>query len=206
MLSKKYIAFIIICLLMSIQALYYFILETKRDTHKPFLNATFFLHLNFSILNLTIYHILPNCSFLSSENSGNKSSNYRVSVERTMYNYQELEARHNATIHPGGHWFPTICQADQRLAIIICYRKREEHLKMFLNHIHPFLQQQQLDYTVFVVNQHEPEQFNRAALFNVGFIEALKLYPFNCFIFHDVDLLPEDSRNIYKCVNQPRHM
>jgi beta-1,4-galactosyltransferase 1 len=72
--------------------------------------------------------------------------------------------------------------------------------------MHPFLQQQQLDYTVFVVNQHQPEQFNRGALFNVGFIEALKLYPFNCFIFHDVDLLPEDSRNIYRCVNQPRHM
>jgi len=124
-----------------------------------------------------------------------------------LYTYQELEARHGGTIHPGGHWFPTTCQPDQRLALIVCYREREQHLKLFLDNIHPFLQQQQqLDYTVFVVNQHEPEVFNRAALFNIGFIEALKLYPFNCFIFHDVDLFPEDSRNIYKCVKQPRHM
>jgi hypothetical protein len=87
-----------------------------------------------------------------------------------------LEARYDATIHPGGHWFLTTCQADQRLAIIVCYRKREEHLKMFLHHMHLFLQQQQqLDYTVFVVNQREPEKFNRMTLFNVGFIEALSI-------------------------------
>jgi hypothetical protein len=122
-----------------------------------------------------------------------------------LYTYQELEARHS-DIQYGGHWFPIGCPVEQRLAIIVCYRKREQHLKIFLDNIHPFLQQQQLDYTVIIVNQYQPEKFNRAALFNVGFIEALKLYPFNCFIFHDVDLIPEDSRNIYKCVNQPRHM
>lgn len=43
-------------------------------------------------------------------------------------------------------------------------------------------------------------------LMNVGFAEALKLRPFTCFIFHDVDLLPEDDRNIYSCPEQPRHM
>ncbi len=173
MLSKKYIIIIVVCVLTSIQTLYYFTLTIKRDAHELFLNATFFSHLNFSIPDQIIYQTLPTCSSQLSRSSANISSNYKVSIQQILYNYQELEARHNATIHPGGHWFPTICQAEQRLAIIICYRKREEHLKMFLHHMHPFLQQQQLDYTVFVVNQHEPKQFNRATLFNVGFIEAL---------------------------------
>jgi hypothetical protein len=48
--------------------------------------------------------------------------------------------------------------------------------------------------------------FNRAMLMNVGFVEALKLYDFDCFIFHDIDLMPEDDRNMYNCPEQPRHM
>jgi len=43
-------------------------------------------------------------------------------------------------------------------------------------------------------------------LMNVGFVEALKLYSYDCFIFHDVDLVPEDDRNLYTCPEQPRHM
>lgn len=48
--------------------------------------------------------------------------------------------------------------------------------------------------------------FNRAMLMNVGYVEALKEREFDCFIFHDVDLLPEDDRNLYTCPEQPRHM
>lgn len=43
-------------------------------------------------------------------------------------------------------------------------------------------------------------------LMNVGYVEALKERIFDCFIFHDVDLLPEDDRNLYTCPEQPRHM
>jgi hypothetical protein len=43
-------------------------------------------------------------------------------------------------------------------------------------------------------------------LMNVGFNEALKLRDFDCFFFHDVDLIPENDRNIYSCPDQPRHM
>jgi len=41
---------------------------------------------------------------------------------------------------------------------------------------------------------------------NVGFAEAMKLYQWQCVIFHDVDLFPEDDRNFYTCPDQPRHM
>ena len=43
-------------------------------------------------------------------------------------------------------------------------------------------------------------------LMNVGYVEAKKAYDFACFIFHDVDLLPENDRNLYSCPGQPRHM
>ncbi|VDN20061.1 unnamed protein product [Dibothriocephalus latus] len=48
--------------------------------------------------------------------------------------------------------------------------------------------------------------FNRASLLNVGFIEAMKRLNYACLIFHDVDLLPEDDRNLYMCDEVPTHM
>lgn len=42
---------------------------------------------------------------------------------------------------------------------------------------------------------------------NIAFVQALKSDPtFGCFVFHDVDLIPEDDRNMYSCPEQPRHM
>ncbi|KAH9638925.1 hypothetical protein HF086_013824 [Spodoptera exigua] len=49
--------------------------------------------------------------------------------------------------------------------------------------------------------------FNRAKLMNVGYVESQRLEPnFTCFIFHDIDLLPTDTRNLYSCTTQPRHL
>jgi len=50
-------------------------------------------------------------------------------------------------------------------------------------------------------------KFNRAMLMNIGFIEAMKLGRYDCVIFHDVDLLPENDQNIYQCPEEnARHM
>lgn len=65
---------------------------------------------------------------------------------------------------------------------------------------------QQADYGIFVVEQFGNGLFNRAALMNIGFLEAIKLSHWNCLIFHDVDLIPLDDRNLYRCPIQPRHM
>jgi hypothetical protein len=169
----------------------------------PFTNASFYPSFDFIKPNLDNYTSLPICNFSVSDNN---TSIYKVTVSQTLYPYHTIEENHGNDLYPGGHYIPKQCRSEQRLALIICYRNREEHLQLFLDHMHPFLKKQQLDYTIFVVNQNGNDPFNRATLFNVGFIEAMKLYPFDCFIFHDVDLLPEDLRNVYKCVNQPRHM
>ena len=55
-----------------------------------------------------------------------------------------------------------------------------------------------------IVSGDDP--FNRGMLMNVGFVETLKLYNYDCFVFHDVDLLPEDDRNLYTCPEQPKHL
>merc|ERR1712110_1136261 len=72
--------------------------------------------------------------------------------------------------------------------------------------IHPFLAKQQIHYRLYIINQADSNKFNRAMLMNVGYTEALKDFPWDCFIFHDVDLLPEDDRNLYHCPDNPRHM
>lgn len=106
----------------------------------------------------------------------------------------------------GGRFKPASCRSRHKVAIIVPYRDREEHLRIFLYNIHHFLQRQQVDYGIYIVEQANGGTFNRAMLMNVGAAEALKQHEFQCFIFHDVDLLPEDDRNLYTCPVMPRHM
>lgn len=128
-----------------------------------------------------------------------------VKVNKSAPSLEEQERAH-PELAPGGHFQPGDCMARHKVAIIIPYRDRVSHLSVLLHHLHPILQRQQVDYTIFVVEQAGTGKFNRAMLMNVGALEALRHYPFNCFIFHDVDLLLEDDRNLYTCPEQPRHM
>lgn len=114
--------------------------------------------------------------------------------------------RVNPNIRVGGRFKPRGCIARQKVALIIPFRKRDEHLKFWLYYLHPILQRQQLDYGVYVINQDGDGVFNRAKLLNIGYVEAMKEYDYECFVFSDVDLIPMDDRNIYKCFNQPRHL
>ncbi|KAH8864718.1 Beta-1,4-N-acetylgalactosaminyltransferase bre-4 [Schistosoma japonicum] len=136
-----------------------------------------------------------------------KGSNYSVNLTLVVRNDSLIP--HNLTdslINYVGLWRPVVCDPTEKLAIIIPYRNRDVHLRMFVDHMHTFLRNQLLMYTIFVVNQAGTTYFNRALLLNVGFIESKRVANFDCFIFHDVDLLPEDDRNLYHCTNQPRHL
>lgn len=55
------------------------------------------------------------------------------------------------------------------------------------------------------VSQSGSQPFNRAMLFNVGFLEAMKDLDWDCMVFHDVDHIPENDRNYYGCGQMPRH-
>jgi hypothetical protein len=41
---------------------------------------------------------------------------------------------------------------------------------------------------------------------NMGFLEAQRLFNPNCYIFHDVDKIAEDDRNLYRCEAMPLHL
>ena len=51
----------------------------------------------------------------------------------------------------GGFYKPRDCAPTEVTAIIIPYRDRAEHLETLLNHLHPFLQKQNLQYGIYVV-------------------------------------------------------
>ncbi|GFO44911.1 beta-1,4-galactosyltransferase 1 [Plakobranchus ocellatus] len=105
----------------------------------------------------------------------------------------------------GGHYHPKDCRAREKLAIIIPCRKREQHLYILLNNLLRMLIRQKLDFSIFVIDQDLPTTFNRGMLFNVGFLEALKRDNFDCFILHDVDMVPTNDHCLYKCSPNPRH-
>ena len=56
-------------------------------------------------------------------------------------------------LQAGGTWSPPHCVARQRVAVIIPFRDRAEHLATLLPTLHAMLQGQQLHYTVYVVEQ-----------------------------------------------------
>ena len=73
--------------------------------------------------------------------------------------------------------------------------------------MHKFLSNQNIQYAIYLVEPVRPLQFNRAQLMNIGFIESQKNNNWDCFIFHDIDLLPESDLNFYQCnITVPKQM
>nr|XP_039265280.1 beta-1,4-galactosyltransferase 4-like [Styela clava] len=106
----------------------------------------------------------------------------------------------------GGSYMPENCKARYKIAIIIALRGREDQLKILLYHLHPILQRQQVDYTIYTITMAGKGVFNRAKLMNVGFAEANRDRRYDCYIFHDVDLLLEDDNCLYWCSKEPREL
>ncbi|KAI8520898.1 lactose synthase [Branchiostoma belcheri] len=120
--------------------------------------------------------------------------------------YLKKTTGENPDVRLGGKWRPPNCTARHKVAIVIPFRDRETHLQVLLKHLHPILQRQQLDYGVYVVEQYGNGTFNKATLMNIAYVFALSEDDYRCFIFHDVDLLSEDDRNLYTCADQPKHL
>jgi hypothetical protein len=97
----------------------------------------------------------------------------------------------------------------KRIAFIIPYRNRLKNLKIFLNNMHLYFIRHNINYGIYLIEPTENITFNRGLLMNIGFLESIKdkslvvnsnvsIY-WDCFIFHDVDMIPENEMLFYTC-------
>jgi hypothetical protein len=75
----------------------------------------------------------------------------RISVSLTQEEIVSVDNELSKTVGEGGIYQPPSCKSKNRVAIIIPFRDREEHLKIFVRHMHPFLQRQKLEYGIYVI-------------------------------------------------------
>ncbi|KAF2345003.1 Galactosyltransferase N-terminal, partial [Trinorchestia longiramus] len=143
---------------------------------------------------------LPSCPLTPPNLKG------RQAVITAATEEQVLRVAATSGVLEGGCWSPRYCTARYTVAIIVPVRDRKEQEWAFLLHMHPFLQRQQLNYTIFIVEQTKGSLFNRAKLLNVGFLTATQTTTYDCVVFHDVDMLPEDDHHLYHCSTMPRHL
>ena len=129
-------------------------------------------------------------------------ASFQVKIDKNVNSFEDLENDlKSLSLKFGGRWSPKNCKSSQKIAIIIPYRDRLINMKLFLKNMHPFLVRQNIQYGVYFVEPVEKLAFNRGTLMNAGFIESLtdSNNLWNCFFFHDVDMIAMDERNIYKC-------
>ena len=91
-----------------------------------------------------------------------------------------------------------------KLAIIVPYRDRQEHLDVFVPHMHEFLKDKGIDYTIFIAEQTDNRPFNYGKLCNVVTKEIGKSYTY--FAFHDIDMLPMNDECDYGYPDSPTHL
>ncbi|XP_061719125.1 beta-1,4-N-acetylgalactosaminyltransferase bre-4-like [Cydia pomonella] len=123
-----------------------------------------------------------------------------ISVNTTYIDLEKLDESAFPEVKWGGRFSPNDCTALHKVAIIVPFRAHKQLLPIFLNHMHQFLMKQQLEYGIFIIEQaFRYDYFNSGKLRNVGFLESQNASDWQCFIFHDIDLLPMDQRNLYSC-------
>jgi hypothetical protein len=90
-----------------------------------------------------------------------------------------------------------------KLGVIVPYRDRQEHLEKFIKQLPSYLNNNNVEYELIIVEQSDNKPFNRGKLLNIGYLEAKKL---GCdyVVFHDVDMIPIDVDYSYSDI--PLHL
>ncbi|XP_062503124.1 beta-1,4-galactosyltransferase 1-like isoform X2 [Corticium candelabrum] len=138
---------------------------------------------------------LPACSEKSRDLGLQGRRVVNMSLELTIEQLNAKETR----MKNGGYYKPTHCHSQHKVAIIIPYRDRYSHLLLFLHYMLPIFIRQNIEFRLYIIEQAGDCPFNRGMLFNVGVLEASKDETWDCYCFHDVDLMLEDDRCLYTC-------
>ena len=125
------------------------------------------------------------------------SSKYQKVLSNQDNNYEIKHSR-------GKNFFiqfkPKFCKSKQCVAILIPARNRDVHLRHLLYHLPEILMKQQACFGIYVLDQFDNSSiFNKAKLYNSGILEARKDKEWDCYAFHDVDLLPRNETILYEC-------
>lgn len=95
-------------------------------------------------------------------------------------------------MNPAGKLDAVDPRYNKRLAIVVPYRNRAEHLARFVPHMVTYFQRDKLDrhitYTINIIEQLGDAPFNRGRLGNCGFQLTRESSDYTCI--HDVDYLP----------------
>lgn len=103
--------------------------------------------------NLSLFTRAPNeeakpyCSAQSPIFVGPLTITFRVLPSEKMI------IRKNPFVQAGGTYRPPHCLPRYRSAILVAYRNQKKYLQHLLYYIHPFLQRQQLSYTIYLIQQ-----------------------------------------------------
>jgi hypothetical protein len=76
--------------------------------------------------------------------------------------------------------------------ILIPYRKREEHLKYFIENTYPLLKKHLTNLKIVIIEQFNDKLFNRGILLNIGFTENLNDED-TIYFTHDIDVNPYEE-------------
>lgn len=175
-------------------------------------DASFYLSSSHSTENITGWssEIVKHCLGVCAQECKVPNDSQLVEqliIDQDHIEINELYTNHLSFVNHGGIFQPEDCSTNQHVAIIIPFRNREKHLPVLLRYLFPLLlKRNNIHARVFVVEQMDRHPFNRGKIKNAGYLEAMKFFPYNCLIFHDVDLIMESHRIPYDCTHSPMHL
>ncbi|KAK4470688.1 hypothetical protein MN116_006218 [Schistosoma mekongi] len=208
-----------LCLTLVVLTLIYWLLPS---IYSYFSNQSRFIH-NYKLeimnkLNLTNNMKKQTCRMICRAISSVPNSKFPSSTSNTseLTNYASLKPRDNKFSHSllGGSWMfkeqnlfrrsDEQCNSSPESGVVIIFvcTNRWQQLTITLLNLIPILQKQRLCYRIFVIEQAESGLLNKAKLMNVGFMEAMKHFQFECIVFHDTDLAPLNDQIPYGCDEQ----